>query len=65
MGDTVIVRFPEKNFKKMPKGILLTDEFIDEKEESCAIFCPIENGNKLIEAAIKLPVKFFERITTI
>lgn len=40
----------------------MTDEFIDENEESRIIFCPVENGVQLKAMAIKLHVKFLVRI---
>jgi hypothetical protein len=57
-GDTARVMFPGNKSQKVPEGIVLSDEFIDDRGESCVIFCPIENGKQLMDAAVKIPVKF-------
>ncbi|MCW3807410.1 caspase family protein [Plebeiibacterium marinum] len=56
-GDKVEVVFPGVQSNKQAKGILLTDEFIDEVGELCVIFNPIEDGKILDGMQFKLPVK--------
>lgn len=56
-GDRVKVVFPEVKTDKFARGILLTDEFIDEKNESCVIFRPIENGAVREDLQFKMPTK--------
>lgn len=62
-GDAVRVVFPNRSQEKSPEGVLLSDEFIDEKNEACAIFCPVENSVKLTQFAVKLPVKLLRKRT--
>lgn len=60
-GDCARLVFPNKNRDNLPEGILLTDEFTDEMNEACVIFCPVENDIQLTEFAVKIPVKLLER----
>ena len=46
---------------KLPYGILLTDEFIDEEGESCSIFQPIENGQQL-DLMYKMSTKLMKKV---
>ncbi len=58
MDDKVKVVFPGKENAKCPTGILLTDEFVDEENEVCAIFQPVEDGAPL-EMQFKMPTYLF------
>ena len=55
--EKVKIIFPNVKTDKHAKGILLTDEFIDETGELCAVFRPIENGKILDDMQFKLPTK--------
>lgn len=61
-GDIVRIIFPGPRRAKVPEGILLSSEFIDDENQSRVIFCPIENGIQLQEHAISIPTKLLERI---
>jgi hypothetical protein len=57
-GDRARIIFPGPKREKVPEGIVMTDEFIDEYDESCVIFCPVEDGIELTDLAIKIPVNY-------
>lgn len=57
IGDKVEVVFPGMKTDKHAKGILLTDEFVDEIGETCVVFRPIEDGKMLDDMQFKLPTK--------
>ena len=59
-GDKVNVIINPKA-DKLPFGILIEDEFIDEEGEPCVIFNPIENG-KPLEMAYKIPSKIIKKV---
>lgn len=59
-GDKVNIMI-NPSVPKLPLGILLEDEFIDETGENCVIFSPIEEG-KTLELMYKLPTKIIKRI---
>lgn len=59
-GDKVNVLI-NPNAKKLPLGILVEDEFIDEEGEPCVIFNPIENG-KPLKMAYKIPSKIIKKV---
>ena len=61
-GDIARIIVPSNKSQKVPEGIVLSDEFIDHDGEFCVIFCPVENGKRLMHAAIKIPVKFLVRV---
>lgn len=62
-GDFARIVFPNKSRDNLPEGVLLTDEFTDEMNETCVIFCPVENDILLTEFAVKIPVKLLEGIS--
>ena len=55
--EKVKIVFPDEKSDKHATGILLTDEFMDDTGELCAIFQPIENGKRLDDMQLKLPIK--------
>jgi len=59
--DKVEVVFPGIKTDKHAKGILLTDEFIDENDEACVVFRPIEDGKVLDDMQFKLPTKLLSK----
>ena len=61
-GERVKVIFPEAKGDRVPEGVLLSDEFIDEHGESCVLWRPVEDGKELKDMSFKIPVKLFERI---
>ena len=60
-GDQVKVVFPGVETDKFATGVLLTDEFIDETGEPCAIFQVIENGERQEHLTFKMPIKLFQK----
>jgi hypothetical protein len=56
------VIFPEAKGDRVPEGILLSDEFIDEHGEPCVLWRPVEDGKELKDMSFKIPLKLFERI---
>lgn len=61
-GDKVKVMFTGVKAKKHATGILLTDEYIREDGELCAIFQPIENGKPLKNLQYQMPVRLFHEV---
>lgn len=61
-GDNVEVVFPKVKTDKHAKGILLTDEFIDETGVSCIIFQPVEDGKILDDLQYKMPTDLLRRL---
>lgn len=59
-GDKVNVII-NPDAEKLPFGVLLEDEFIDEEGEAYVIFNPIEDG-KLLEMAYKMPKRIVKII---
>jgi hypothetical protein len=54
-GDRVKVVFPDVVTDKFARGIVLIDEFIDETNESCILFRPIEDGVVRDDLQFKMP----------
>ncbi|QIH38560.1 caspase family protein [Flavobacterium sp. Sr18] len=59
-GDKVNVII-NPNAEKLPFGVLLEGEFIDEEGEAFVIFNPIEDG-KILEMAYKMPTRIVKKI---
>jgi hypothetical protein len=59
-GDKVNIII-NPNAPKLPFGILLEDEFIDEAGDFCSIFQPWEEG-KPLDLAYKMPTKLMKKI---
>ena len=61
-GDKVKIVFPDVVTDKYAKGILLTDEFIDENGALFAIFQPVKKGKGLERLQYAMPTKLFQKI---
>jgi hypothetical protein len=56
-GDRVKVVFPNVETDNYARGILLTDEFVDDTNTTCVIFRPIEDGIVREDLQFKMPAK--------
>jgi hypothetical protein len=56
-GDFVKINLPDIKDGNYPRGVLITDEFIDEHGELCVIFQPIEADKPIVGMKFKLPTK--------